>query len=548
MTGFLTLEDINSAVTEFYNTPFWDMVRIDTGSLDNFSNLYFDYLKVTRTYSSNYTFSIQVSNDLRTGQYYFMDNNGDWISNVTESSGVITVVSTTPIIQVYCQLFVQSTSQTSFNNVEWIVEDVTPKLASKSTGIEVTVTLKEVNPNFNVNGKTFNVNGASVVCSNKQLSFRLPYNNGYSFTIGYSGVSVPVFIYSNLKNINVVDVPGDSLLVGRVNTFDLFSESDNLDVTCNYPISIEGKTVTMDLEDKTDLSYVNMTVHTNEDEDYYPNDFTFRLPCEYSYITSLTELNTLISKGGVGRLGVDLTLTNDLQLTKPIFILGNGYTIDLDGHKIIVGSECEFKAENTKFTNGFNTIQQNIGTNVELTSCSFTGCTGLGSVIDCQVDIQSLENPNDFNTTLTDCKIENSDMAILHGGELEVNNCNIDGKIGNKDYPYFLYQTDGNAVILNSQFNISSENQISHDIEFNSCIFICGETATINGLGYTDLKNNNINSFIETPQNNASNIELTYYYDLISDYITLSSSKGYCHGISNEDYIFKTNVTPTREE
>ena len=89
--------------------------------------------------------------------------------------------------------------------------------------------------------------------------------------------------------------------------------------------------------------------------------------------------------------------------------------------------------------------------------------------------------------------------------------------------PYFLYQTDGEAVILQSAFELQSNAQIESDIEFNSCIFTCGESAIVNGDSHDELQRNDITSFISNPQNNASKINVTYYYPAIEDYITLQS-------------------------
>ena len=84
-------------------------------------------------------------------------------------------------------------------------------------------------------------------------------------------------------------------------------------------------------------------------------------------------------------------------------------------------------------------------------------------------------------------------------------------------------------------------------MEFNSCIFICGETAIVNGYSHEELQQNNISSFITSPQNNTSKINVTYYYPAVEDYITLESSKGYCHACSGIDFVFKNNVTARRE-
>jgi hypothetical protein len=216
-------------------------------------------------------------------------------------------------------------------------------------------------------------------------------------------------------------------------------------------------------------------------------------------------------------------------------------------HKLVIPSDLTFKAQSVNFSNGVNTVQQEPNSSVELSNCSFTGCTGFGSVIDCQVDLASLDETDDFNTKLTNCNIVDCDMAILSGGNLEVDGCTVNGKISNKNYPYFLYQTDGNATILNSQFNLTDTTVYDYDIEFNSCIFTCGETATINGYSHTELQQNNLTAFFET-QRNTSKINVKYYYSLIEDTVHLQSNKGFCHSVSGVDYVYKTNITLTRGE
>ena len=138
-------------------------------------------------------------------------------------------------------------------------------------------------------------------------------------------------------------------------------------------------------------------------------------------------------------------------------------------------------------------------------------------------------------------------MAILHGGNLEVDGCTVNGKISNKNYPYFLYQTDGNAIILNSQFDLTDNTVYDYDLEFNICIFTCGETATVNGYSHTELQNNNLSAFFDT-QRNTSVIDVQYYYSLIEANVHLHSNKGYCHSVSGVDYVYKTNIQLTRGE
>ena len=82
----------------------------------------------------------------------------------------------------------------------------------------------------------------------------------------------------------------------------------------------------------------------------------------------------------------------------------------------------------------------------------------------------------------------------MHGGELTVENCTVNGKIGTPNYPYFVYQTDGNATLLQNEFHLVSDTQISTDIEFNSCIFTCGESAQITVRPYGITKQQHSNS------------------------------------------------------
>lgn len=556
MADFLTVEDINSVVAEYYNIPFWDSVTIDTGNNADFTDVKFDYLTVNREYNHGaYEFTITVNNDIYTGYDHIEDGNGN---NVTIISGVI--ISNTPNITVYPLLNIfDSISPEGLglsNTCPYIIKDYSPKFKSS---IYSTITVEfETEVGDNPNGVTFNLeksNGQvleSVVCAYNKVSFSMPGGNDYIYYISYGSsrkILTPLF-FQKMKSMNVVALPSSlDLLVGRVNTFTLVSESSNFAVESNYPVSITGKDVTLDLTGVYDISTVDLTVHTVEDSSYYPNEWQFKIPTSYPTITTGGGLINLFSSGGIGRLGANIPLIDDLTLTKDVLLLGNDKTLIMASHKVIVPTGKTFKAENTVFTGGKHTIHQSKDSNVELTDCTFTNCTadnGHGAVIDCSVDLESLSYPLDFTTVMTGCTISNCDMAILHGGDLTVTDCIVTGKISEPSYPYFLYQTDGTAVITQSQFNISSNSQIGTDIGFNSCIFSCGTDALINNLTHEEWSGNNVTSFL-TDARNSSSINLTYYYDAIEDYITLQGD-GYCHSVSNTDFVFKTGITPTRSE
>jgi hypothetical protein len=304
----------------------------------------------------------------------------------------------------------------------------------------------------------------------------------------------------------------------------------------------------LDLTSRTKDGKIRFTVDVDENEVINTTSTVVTLNAEYETIDTYIAFKDFISIGGTGRLGTDITLLNPLTINNDVYIIGNDHTLDLNGHQLILKETRTLKADNTVFTNGINAIHQKTNSKVVLNECTFTDCTGTGSCIECDIELHSLEDPNDFDTTLTKCSFDNNDMCILHGGDIEVTECTVNGKISNPNYPYFLYITDGNATLLRNDFNITSDTTINHDIEFNGCIFICGETAIINGHSHTELQQNNITSFLEIPQNNQSHIDLSYYYDLIEDNITLQSDKGYCHSVSGVDFVFKTNVNINRGE
>lgn len=314
-----------------------------------------------------------------------------------------------------------------------------------------------------------------------------------------------------------------------------------------YDNTLNDYTFDLDLTEETTEHKIHLKVLIDSNEVLNSTSTDVTLQSSFETINTLQKLEHLFSVGGVGRLGSDLTITDDLTVNNDVYLIGNEHTLNMQSHKIIIPTDKIFKAEQTTFTNGENTIQQNEASKVELINCTFTDCTGLGSVIDCQIDVTSLDNPTDFTTTLNKCTLNNNDMCILHGGELTITDCTINGKISDDKYPYFLYQTDGEAHITGTVFNLTHNTPITADIGYNSCIFTVGEQATINYGDHTEYSQNNVTGFLENSRN-ISIINVTYYYPPIEDYVTLQSTKGYCHSVSSVDFVFKTHVQLTRSE
>ena len=549
--SFNTVEDVNGAM--FDHQGFW-WYELDTACIDptgeaEFTDVKVDFCTISKeSYNSNlWLYTVEVDNDLWTKGFQVQ------YDTIIAS---ITVKSTSPLQFTINKGLDASKFKFRFYMGNTPYSDVTLMTYSILDYDLVVYSF------YSRIGK----NSLAYVWKNGER-----YEVEYVMNIGYNQITYDGtecgHIFVKLLKTDFQFTCNQDLIVGEVNTVQLGTATDykpNGDLVGEYetklsvlyngetiPVvwneSVNDYTFDLDLSDKINEGKVRfkVIVETNEVLNYSENDVV--LNANFESIDTLDKLKTLVSVGGIGRLSSDLTLTSDLMLSKSVNLVGNSNRIDLSSHKIIVPSDLTFKAQDISFTNGVNSIQQYSGSSVDLTNCSFSDCIGIGSVIDCQVDISSLELEDDFTTSLSNCTFTNNDMCILHGGNLEVTRCTINGKISNKNYPFFLYQTDGNATILNSEFNLTDNTVYDYDIEFNSCIFTCGETATINGYSHTELQNNNMSAFFDT-QRNTSTIDIQYYYSLIEANVRLQSNKGYCHSVSNVDYIFKSNVTITRGE
>ena len=548
--SFLTLEDING--TLYRNQSFWwyelDLSLIDPTGDAEFTDVKVDFLTISRENitTSQRKYTIVVDNDLWTkrviglSKYNYTVANLSDLTPLSDSSFEFHATRGLGFLWLYMGNIHYSEINTSQGYLQG--RDTNLMLPYNEIGQEKIVRV-------HTGGSTLFVPFVADIGYN-----RISYND-----VEYGYVFVKLLKTDFQFNCN------QQLTVGEVNTVQLGTDSDYKvggDLVGEYETKLSvlynNKTIPVvwnsQLNDYTfDLDLTNIQseskirfkviVETNDVLNHSETDVV--LDANYESINTLSKLQNLFKIGGTGRITSNLTLTNDLTLSKDVYLISENKTITMDGHKIIVPSDKTFKAQNLTFTGGVNTIQQNVNTKVELNQCTFTNCTGLGSVIDCQIDANSLNTEDDFTTIINNCTFTNNDLCILHGGTLTITDCTVNGKISDKNYPYFLYQTDGTAIILQSQFNISSNTQITSDIEFNPCIFTCGETALINGHNHTELQNNNLTSFLTT-QRNTSTIDLTYKYSLINDYIRLKTSKGFCHNVSGIDYVFKTNVTPER--
>lgn len=551
--SFLTLEDVNTAL--YSNQGYWwhtiDTSVIDPDGTAVYKNIKMDFCKITKKEdtSTTYNYTIVVDNLMFTKGWMVLSYYNSQLPYIFNFSGNTLYISNIPKsdapIKILLYMGITPLSVRYTIMPGYIVNDV------------VSLNFKELNTSQTVKCKTWE--DSEEIQISKQLT--VGFNEIIRDSISYG------FVLVNLLKSDFKFTCTQQLIVGKVNKVQLGTDSEYLPdgdmigeytpsirvlyndktLPVTYDDTLNDYTFDLDLTNEDKEHKIHLTVLIDSNEVLNNTSTQVTLQSSFETINTLPKLGHLFNVGGVGRLGSDLTLTDDLTVTKDVYIVGNEHTINMDGHKIIVPSDKIFKAEQTTFNNGENTIQQNEGSKVELNTCTFTNCTGLGSVIDCQIDVTSLDNPTDFTTILNKCTLNNNDLCILHGGNLTVTDCTVNGKISDDKYPYFLYQTDGEAHITGTVFNLTHNTPITTDIGYNSCIFTIGETANINYGDHKEYSQNNVTGFLENSRN-ISIINITYYYEPIEDYVTLQSTNGYCHSVSSVDFVFKTNVQLTRSD
>ena len=568
MSDFLTIEDVNGVL--YSNQSFWwHTIYFDLLPNYDFTDLKYDFCRISReTSSGNYIFTIDVFNNNWTNGYDYDYNTGR-VTGYSYDNGIKIGISTdTTEFVVSLYMGIEKVDNSPRLITYPIVDNATRYL-----------TLKQIQENQSI------VVRRAGSGTRETLSRKLEFGMNTINHTNPTALCGLLFVVCE-KTDFIFNCIG-SLTVGKINKVLLGTDSDykpNGDYVGSYipTITVEYKDTTipvtwsetdndyifyLDLTDKTNAGKIRFKVNVDANETINTTVTDVVLQSNYATINSFNDFKTACGDNGTDiiRLGADLTATSDIPVTSSIKIIGDEHTINLDSHSFILNEDILFNAEQVTFDNGDTTIKQALNTKVELTSCTFTDCTSddyndIGSCIKCDVDIDSLDNQTDFTTILTDCLFVDNGNCILHGGELIVKDCklhNTDITKINTNNVAFLYQTDGNASIRNCIFDIDytsttlCDNQQS--IGYAQALLMIGETATINGTGYTELQQDNSLPFSDNPYNNQSHIFAKYYYNQISNCVFTSptpfnENKASCHSVSGVDWIYKNNAQITRAD
>lgn len=556
----LTLEDVNSCLQRNGTKSIVHAIDTSTVNTDEFVDVKLDFCIVSHSINGeDHTFTFEVVNSSWSGAYYFTDVDDNYLdSDAQFSDDVISFTTSLDCVKLvlYCSHIAE---EFVFNRIDCVPLDLD----------DLIITRADIGSlhSFNFLDVT---DGSSFVES-------------VTLTEGINRIGDFYFMVY-LRKVDLVCNPNADVVVGKVNRVrlnvageflpggelvgdDLLSISTNYngeDIACYFDSVLNDYCFDLDLTNMVGDRNVNLVLVVGESEFVNHTDVSVKLVSDYLSVDNFSDLyNEIMGGTEIIQLGEDIEFLARINVSHDLIIYGNGYTFDLNeyGFNLLEGSVL--KIENLQGDNGDTVIMQARNTKVELTGCKFTNCkssnyNNLGSVVFCDVNMESLSNVDDFVTNITDCTFIDNHNILLHGGELTINNVkyhNTDSNYADNNNPAFLYQTDGTVDIVNSIFDIdyTDNNLCSNEINigYAQALIMCGETAIINEVTHDYLTEDNKLPFFDAPYNNKSHVFAKYYYPQINECVYSSpqldlEDKSVCYCVSNQDWIYKQGVQVTK--
>lgn len=554
---FLTVEDINTCINNNVGKNLFHTIDTSLIGTYEFSNIKYDFCRISHTISgNNHIFTFTIVNSNWTGEYYITDSNDNYLDiDPTIDSNTLVFTTTESSVKLVLYCFIGNHDDISEKRLTAVPIDLNP----------VYITYNELGSTFECEFLNLTDNSSETVdltIDNFGLNTVTYLENTFFYIVFFKKYDVSFDIDSNL-------------IVGRVNKVRLnYNSQTNLNITvkygdeiipANYDNRLEDYCFYLDLTTKNTNSKVKFKVIVEETSTVNGCVLDYSIPCNYVRVKNFAGLINEINKNTkVIELSKNIIFNDRISIPSNLTLHGNDYSINLNGYGLDIQENVIFNGENIHFSNGDASLIQKENSEVTLNNCSFTNSTAsnfnnLGSVLYCDIDLDSLQKASDFKTTLTDCSFFNNHSCILHGGDLDVVNCkyrnnNID--YIDKNNPAFLYQTDGSASITGSIFDIDyiSDNLCSNEeyIGLAQALLKCGLYASINGSNIRDLQNNNLN-FFDIPYLNLSHVFCKYYYPEVEACVYSSpeinrEDKSICYCITGSNHVFKDNVNVSRVE
>ena len=580
MTGFLTVEDVNSVLKKYGNNNQYYELDTSTISTDEF-NCTYDFIRASHVVDgSDHVFNFEIVNRLWTGGYYFKDSEGNYLDiGGTYSDGVLSVTTSSNNITLVLYL-TNSCPSFELNRLDFIILDEKIVSFSKTSFLSnFLMHFKKINANNTdtyfkiwVNGIEKDQRNIIIIDGIININYHLQSSEDILMITTSDDKPIAYFKIDLKKYMIPFTVDGD-LKNNRINTITLDFYEYLESALDKGRVTFKDKSIDLDFTQSTSFNVDLLNSHLDKIDfklEIFETDtiegsvFEFTLPVTQITASTVTELaNELLLGSNVIKITDDLTFENDFIFNHDVILKCDDHTFDLEESSFTIKSGAEVIIENCNFTSGDPCFIQKTDSSLELINCSFEDChssdyNDLGSVVYCDVDLENLEVEDDFHTIFTECTFTNNTSAILHGGQLVVNNCkflNNDVNVVNKHNVAFLYQVDGNASILNSVFDIdyTTDSLCTNEqtVGFAQALIKCGETARINNANQTILEEEGL-PFFENFRN-TSHVFVKYYYPAIEACVYTSpvlnkEDKCVCYALSGVDFVFKQNAQVTRAD
>lgn len=571
MSNFLTVEDINSTLFKYGSVNTLHSIDTSKMGINEYGNVMYDFCICSHSISgNNHTFAFEVKNDLWCGGYYFTDIDGEYIdSNATINDKTISFTTTKEAVILHLYLTNLFTTF-KFDRLKWISEDLhNRKVFNQSNNEKFTVTM--------LNGTTaegivlFECNGMQ---NTKQIiNGKLEYPS-FEGIVKVSHYGSYYYKSNSVKKVIPILIT-ENVIASKVNTVQLTIPAGfNLENGTVYyngneiPVNLDDNTFELDLSEKLNRNSIRCSLKVDETDTIMGYTYDFIIPCDFLQVDNASDLVAELSDvNGCRVIEIidDISFNSNILVNHDVKIIGNDCSFNLNGHSIDISEGISLKAEHLRFSVGNPAIIQRINSSFTAEHCIFTNCTAsnynnLGSVILCDIDLDSLSVSDDFYTTINHSQFIDNHSCILNGGELTVDDCtfrNNDLTYVDKNNVAFLYQVDGEALISNSVFDIDYTDESlcteQKNIGFAQALFKCGLTAQINTATHDYLSENEKALFCEAPFNNVAHLFAKYYYPEIetcvySSPIETLENKALCYAVSEVNWVFKENVKVTRAD
>ena len=576
MSSFLTVEDINSCFMNAFDTgSVYECNTADIGDNNAYSDIDYDFLEVTHTISgSNHTFSFKVKNVAWNGDYYFLDKNGDYIdSNATYDSqtGLLSITTTSDNVTLGLYLSYLKTRLDEFTitRLTVIPSSFQPMDLDDAENTYCFKSLKGLTNLDFVSNVTETVEhmGDGVY---KVECYTTSSPEYLQIDVVDGNEAFKYAVYKRKPELSWI-VDTTNIIPGVMNNimFRVIEYSGNITNAHFYydgnelPFTRSGTRfyVDLDLTEKKDTDDIVINMKLGETSDYCNQDIDYTFKCRNARVTSRDALEMELLRGTPFiEMGNDISLSNDIFINHIVYLEGKSKTIDLNGHSIILNEESLLNVKNLSLHNGDKAIIQGKNSRLLLENCTFENNTtdNIGSCVYCKVDMDNVNENDDFTTSISGCTFINNNSCISHNGRLIITGSeywNDDLDYADKKFPAFLYQNNGEASIRNSIFDIDyTDDDFCSDeqsIGFAQSLIHCGEFAFINGANMQQLKEDNKLPFFEAPYNNRSHIFAKYYYPRIEACAYTSPELGFedrsvCYSVSEDNWVYKQNAKVTR--